>query len=256
MLLCIDISNADISVGLLRQEKVVAHWRLESHGGRTSDEYSLQLHLLLAQQRIAAQEIDGMVLASVVPALTPVWTALGERLLGKSPLVVGAGIKTGLQIRREAPRQLGADRVANAVAARALHPCPLVVVDFGSTTTFDVLGTDGAYLGHVIAPGLAMSAAALSRDTAQLPVAVLQRPPRVIGRNTIESIQSGLVFGFVGLVEGVVSRLQAEQETPMQVIATGPQAQLIVAETDVFDALEPWLTLTGLRLIWEMNAPV
>ncbi len=253
MLMCVDIANTDISLALFQDEQVAAHWRLQTEAGRTADEYALQLRVLLAQARVAPGAISGMIIASVVPALTAVWAELGKRLTKQPPLVVGPGVKTGLQIRREAPRQLGADRVANAVAAKATYRCPLCVVDFGSTLTFDVLDSSGAYLGHIIAPGLAMSAAALDRDTAQLPLAALQRPEHLIGRNTSESMQAGLVFGFASLVEGIVQRLQGELGPDLGIIATGHHASLIMQETALPHTLNPWLTLQGLRLIWQMN---
>ena len=166
---------------------------------------------------------------------------------------MGAGVKTGLRIRREAPRQLGADRVACAVAAKTLLPGPLCIVDFGTATTFDALDENGDYVGHAIAPGLEMVAAALGQGTAQLPEVSLLRPERAIGRNTVEGMQAGLIFGYVGLVEGLGGRFRAELGSAMQVIATGRHAQLIAAETTLIQRIEPALVLEGLRTIWELN---
>jgi type III pantothenate kinase len=253
MLLCIDIANTDTTLGLFDARRLAATWRLATVATRTIDEYGLQVEALLARQNVPAAALAGVVLASVVPGLTPLWQALGRGLYGIEPLVVGAGVRTGLRIRTETPRQLGADRVANAVAAKSLCDGPVCVVDFGAATTFDALAANGDYLGHAIAPGLAMSASALSAGAAQLPEVALARPAQVIGRNTVESMQAGLIFGYVGLVEGLVGRFRAALGAEMRVIATGQHADLIAAETAVIERVEPWLTLAGLRLIWEMN---
>ncbi len=253
MLLCIDIANTDSTLGLFEDRRLLATWRLATVVTRTIDEYGLQIEALLSKQGVQPASLDGVVLASVVPGLTPLWQALSKQVFATEALVVGAGVKTGLRIRTEAPRQLGADRVANAVAAKSLFDGPVCVVDFGTTTTFDALAANGDYLGHAIAPGLAMSAAALSAGAAQLPEVALTRPSHVIGRNTVESMQAGLVFGYVGLVEGLVGRFRAVLGAGMQVVATGQHAGLIAAETSVIERVEPWLTLEGLRLIWAMN---
>ncbi len=253
MLLCTDIANSDITLGLFSGQRLLATWRLAADASRTEDEYGLQVEALLAKRGAYISELEGVVIASVAPALTPIWQAVSKALLGAEPLVVGAGVKTGLRIRTEAPRQLGADRVANAVAAKALLGGPVCVVDFGTATTFDALAANGDYLGHAIAPGLTMAATALSAGTAQLPEVALIRPQQAIGRNTVESVQAGLIYGFVGLVEGLVGRFQAVLGEGTHVIATGQHADLIAAETRVIERVEPWLTLEGLRLIWEMN---
>ncbi len=263
MLVCIDIANTDITLGLFEGARLLGTWRLAADTARTEDEYGLQVRSLLAAMpaHLAAQEsphelpaaLEGAIVASVVPGLTPVWQAVCRQALRLEPLVVGAGLRTGLRLRTENPRQLGADRVANAVAAKALFGGPACVVDFGTTTTFDALDANGDYLGHAIAPGLMMAAAALSARAAQLPEVALVRPPQVIGRNTVESMQAGLLYGYVGLVEGLVERFRGVLGEGTRVIATGQHAELIAAETRVIERLEPWLTLAGLRLIWEMN---
>ena len=251
MLLCIDVANTDTTLGLFAGSRLAHTWRLASDAGRTEDEYLLQVQALLAG--VVAEPLEGAIVASVVPALAPTWQTICRKELEVEPLIVGAGVKTGLRIRTEAPRQLGADRVANAVAAKALFGGPACIVDFGTTTTIDALAANGDYLGHAIAPGLAMAAAALSAGAAQLPEVSLARPAQVIGRNTVESIQSGLVFGYVGLVEELVRRFRAELGEETRVIATGRDADLLAAETGIIERVEPWLTLVGLRLIWEMN---
>ncbi len=253
MLLCIDIANQDVTLGVFSGENLLAHWRLETQVGRTADEYNLQLRSLFARDALEIGGLKGAIIAGVVPSLTPVWVAVCKQVLRIAPMVVGPGIKTGLRIRREAPRLLGADRVANAVAAKRLFSDPICIVDFGSTSTFDALDGNGDYVGHAIAPGLEMAVAALSQGAAQLPDVMLARPDRVIGRNTVESMQAGLIFGYVGLVEGLVERFRSELGEAMYVIATGQKASLIAQETRVIERVEPWLTLVGLRLIWEMN---
>lgn len=253
MLLCLDIANTDTTLGLFDERRLIATWRLATATTRTSDEYGLQVEALLARQSVQSGALMGVVLASVVPGLTALWQGLCKELFGLEALAVGAGVKTGLRIRTETPRLLGADRVANAVAAKALFDGPVCVVDFGAATTFDAIAANGDYLGHAIAPGLAMSAAALRAGAAQLPEVALARPAQAIGRNTVESMQAGLIFGYVGLVEGLVARFRAVLGAETHVIATGHYAGLIAAETSAIERVEPWLTLAGLRLIWEMN---
>lgn len=253
MLLCVDIANADITLGLFADEDLVATWRLSSETRRTEDEYGLQVVGLLAQQGYKPADLHGASIACVVPPLLPVWQSVCRRLLATEALVVGPGVKTGLRIRTQSPHLLGADRVANAVAAKALFGGPLCIVDFGTTTTFDALAANGDYLGHAIAPGLEMAATALSAATAQLPEVILARPPSPIGRNTVESIQAGLFFGFVGLVEGLVARFRAELGPATRVVATGRLAPLLAPELPPIEHIEPWLTLHGLRRLWTLN---
>jgi type III pantothenate kinase len=191
--------------------------------------------------------------ASVVPPLTGIFEKLSRRYFGRSALVVGDSIDAGVRIRYDNPAEVGADRVVNAVAACHRYGSPACVVDFGTATTFDALSAEGDYLGGAIAPGIGIAAEALFQRTAKLPRIDLVRPPAVIGKNTVQSMQSGLLFGYVGLVEGIVDRFRAELGPDMQVIATGGLAPLIAAETEIIDAVDPWLTLEGLRLIWGMN---
>lgn len=253
MLLCVDIANTTISLGVFHGRNLLATWRLSSDTSRTEDEYVLQLLALLQNRGWRAADLEGIALASVVPALGGVWKRASKELLDIEPLVVGAGVKTGLRIRTEAPRHLGADRVANAVAAKEMFGGPACIVDFGTALTLDGLSESGEYLGHAMAPGLDLALAALSAAAAQLPDVALAHPTHAIGRNTVESMQAGLIFGYVGLVEGLVGRFRQELGAEMRVIGTGRRVELIAAETDVIDFVEPSLTLQGLRLIWEMN---
>ncbi|NIM92750.1 MAG: type III pantothenate kinase [Anaerolineales bacterium] len=254
MLFAIDIGNTNITLGLYQGEDLVRAWRLATVHERMPDEYGLQLLGLIDHAEYAARDIDASVIASVVPPLTGTFLQACEDYLNQKPLVIDAGVRTGLQIRYEDPKHaLGADRVADAVAVQHLYGTPACVVDFGTATTFDAIASDGTYLGGAIAPGIGIAADALFQRTAKLPRVELAKPPSVIGRNTVRAIQSGLIYGYVGLVEGVVERFRNELGADMKVIGTGGLASLIAAETPVLQILAPWLTLDGLRIIWEMN---
>jgi len=252
-LLAIDVGNTYITLGVFRGEKLIAHWTIGTHRERTADEYAVLLGSLFAQRGLTLSEIEHSVLGCVVPPLLSTFQEIGRRHLGGSPLVVGPGVKTGLQIRTDNPREVGADRVANALAARRLYGTPAIVIDFSTATTFDAVSREGDYLGDAIAPGLGIAADALFRQTAKLPRVELTAPASAIGRNTEESIQSGLIFGYVGLVEGMVERFRQELGQDTRVIATGEHAALIAQHTRVIQAVDPNLTLVGLRLIYELN---
>lgn len=254
MLLAIDIGNTNITLGLYKGDELTSAWRLATVHERMPDEYGLQLLGLLEQADCTVDEIEATVLASVVPPLTTTFLQACQQYLHQKPLVVDAGIRTGLQIRYEDPKHaLGADRVADAVAVQKLYSVPACVVDFGTATTFDAISAKGEYLGGAIAPGIGIAADALFQRTAKLPRVELTSPPSVIGRNTVHAIQAGLVYGYVGLVEGIVARFRTELGEEMTVIGTGGLVSLIAAETDVIHHQAPWLTLDGMRLIWEMN---
>jgi type III pantothenate kinase len=197
--------------------------------------------------------LTGAVLASVVPPLTSTFLQACDKYLGRKPLVVDAGVKTGVRIRYEDPKAVGADRVADAAAVQKLYGGPACIVDFGTATTFDAISAEGDYLGGAIAPGIGIAAEALFHRTAKLPRVDLQRPPTAIGRNTVHAIQSGMLFGYAGLVEGMVARFRKELGSGTKVIGTGGLAELVAAETPVIEILAPWLTLEGLRIIWELN---
>jgi len=253
MLLTIDIGNTNLTLGLYRGEERVAAWRLATAHERMPDEYGLQLLGLLEHAGCAPGDIDGIILASVVPPLTGALVQACDTYLGRRPLVVDAGVKTGVRIRYEDAKGVGADRVVDAAAVQKMYGGPACVVDFGTATTFDAITAEGDYLGGAIAPGIGIAAEALFQRTAKLMRVDLARPPAAIGRNTVHAIQSGLLFGYVGLVEGMVARFRKELGPEMKVIGTGGLVDLIAAETDVIQIKAPWLTLDGLRLIWEMN---
>ena len=253
MLLAIDIGNTNITLGLYRGSDLTAAWRLATVHERMPDEYGLQLLGVLEHGKCRPEEIQGGVLGSVVPPLTRTITQACKEYLHFEPLTVTAGVRTGVRIRLEDPKAVGADRVADAVAVQQLYGGPACVVDFGTATTFDAISEEGDYLGGAISPGIGIAADALFERTAQLPRIDLVRPPSVIGRNTVQAMQSGLLFGYVGMVEGMVARFRERLGKGMKVIATGGLADIIAAETDVLEHLAPWLTLDGLRLIYHLN---
>ncbi len=253
MFLAIDIGNTNLTLGLYRGETLTAAWRLATVHERMPDEYGLQLLGLVRHAGVAPGDILGGALASVVPPLTGTILTACKKYLGLKPLVVDAGVKTGVRIRYEDPRAVGADRVVDAAAVQQLYGGPACIIDFGTGTTFDAISADGDYLGGAIAPGIGIAAEALFQRTAKLPRVDLARPPAAIGRNTVHALQSGLVFGYVGLVEGMVERFRAELGPAMKVVGTGGLAELIAPETDVIQIQAPWLTLDGLRIIWNMN---
>jgi type III pantothenate kinase len=228
-------------------------WRLATDHERMQDEYGIQIVGLLEHAGYQPEDIHGVALASVVPPLTGTFLQACENYIHQQPLVVDAGVKTGVSIRYEDPKAVGADRVVDAAAVHHLYGGPACVVDFGTATTFDAISTEGDYLGGAIAPGIGIAAEALFLRTAKLPRVELSRPPSVIGRNTVHAMQSGLLFGYVSLVEGMVDRFRSELGPEMKVIGTGGLAEIIAAETEVIQIIAPWLTLDGLRLVWEMN---
>ena len=254
MLLAIDIGNTNITLGLYRDAELLQAWRLATMHDRMPDEYGLQLLGLLELSGLNRDDLKAVALASVVPPLTSNFQQVCRSYLDIDPFVVDAGVKTGLQIRYEDPKNaLGADRVVDAVAVLHFHGGPACVVDFGTATTFDAISVDGEYLGGAITPGVGISADALFQRTSKLPRVDIARPPSVIGRNTVHAIQSGLLYGYVSLVEGMVERFRAELGQEMKVIGTGGLAPLIAEETKAIEILAPWLTLDGLRLVWELN---
>jgi type III pantothenate kinase len=253
MLFCIDIGNTNVVLGVYEEDELLHHWRVATDDRKMPDEYAVLLLELFAYNDVALADIDGVVMASVVPPLTGVFQEVCQATFGCRPLIVDAGVKTGVRVRYDNPREVGADRVTNAVAACRLYGGPACIVDFGTATTFDAISREGDYLGGAIAPGVHISAEALYRFTAKLPRIELARPPAAIGRNTVQSMQSGLLFGYVGLVEGMVARFRKELGPDMRVIGTGGLAPLIAGETKAIQVVDPWLTLKGLRFIWELN---
>lgn len=253
MLLTIDVGNTNLTLGLYEGDQLVRHWRLATDHTRMPDEYGLQFLGLLENAGRSIQDLTGISLASVVPPLTMRVVQACREYLRQEPLVVDAGIKTGIKIRYEDPRAVGADRVCDAVAVMKLYGGPACVVDFGTATTFNAITREGEYLGGAITAGVNLAAEALYTHAAKLPRIDLQRPPSVIGRNTVHAMQSGLLFGYVSMVEGMVSRFRAELGDDMKVVATGGLAEVVAKETPVIQHIAPWLTLDGLRILWELN---
>ncbi|NPV86907.1 MAG: type III pantothenate kinase [Anaerolineae bacterium] len=253
MLLVIDIGNTNITLGLYKAKTLSARWRLATDHQRMPDEYGMQMISLLQHVGYRYQRLEGICMASVVPPLTSRLAQACAHYLNRDPLIVDDEVKTGINILYEDPKAVGADRIVDAVAVKHLYSVPACVVDFGTATTFDALDREANYLGGAIAPGITVAAEALVQRTAKLPRVDLQRPPSVIGRNTVHAMQSGLLFGYVAMVEGMLTRFREILGEEMKVIATGGLAEIVAQETTCFDIIAPWLTLDGLRIIWEMN---
>jgi type III pantothenate kinase len=253
LLLTIDAGNTNTVLGVHRGAELVTHWRLTTRREQTADEYGILVRNLFAASGLDPQKIVGVALASVVPPLTSVLVTLSRQYLGQDPLVIEPGVRTGMPILYEPPSDVGADRIVNGVAALAAYGGPVIVVDFGTATTFDVVTKKGEYAGGVICPGVGISADALFQRAARLPRVDIRKPAQVIGRSTVASIQSGLYFGYAAMVEGIIARIRAELGEPARVVGTGGLAEALAADIPSLEAVDPVLTLTGLRLIWERN---
>ena len=253
MLLAIDIGNTATTLGVFEDEELRATWNIATNIHRMVDEHAALLLNLLQHESLDASDIKAIALCSVVPPLITTFGELSQRYFHLSPLVVGAGIKTGVRIRMDNPKEVGADRIVDAAAAHHLYGGPVIIVDLGTATTFDVVSEEGDYLGGAISPGITTAAEALFTRAAVLPRIELARPKHVIGTNTITAMQSGIVFGYVALIEGMVTRIQKELGKKAKVVATGGYAALLAKETSVIDMVNPDLTLIGLRLIYLMN---
>ena len=255
MLLAIDVGNTNITLGVFEGQDLKSTWRLATDPRRLADEYGLLLSNLLPLKGVNPEHLTGACICCVVPPLTPTFQEMCETYFKVSPLIVSTGVKTGVSVLYDTPRDVGADRIADAVAALRLYGGPVIVVDFGTATVFDAISRDGKYVGGALAPGINVAAEALFLSTSQLRRVELTAPKSAIGQNTAASLQSGLLLGHVGLVEGMVARFRKELGQEARVVATGGLAQVIAKETDVFDDINLDLTLTGLRIIYEMNTP-
>lgn len=256
MLLAIDVGNTHTVMGVFQEENLLVDWRVATDRTATEDELAVLLRSFFAAESISFSQIMGICISSVVPSLARALTILGEKYFHKTPLFVGPGMKTGLTIRYENPKEVGADRIVNAVAALRRYGGPLVIVDFGTATTFCVVSAQGEYLGGIISPGVGISAEALFRAAAKLPRVEISEPKEVIGRTTTGSIQSGLVYGFAGQIDGIVERIWQELGEKTKVVATGGLASLLAPQTRTITQVDPLLTLEGLRLLYQRNRDI
>lgn len=253
MLLAIDIGNTNVTLGVFRDEELAVTWRWATDSERTADEYAALLSGLLPKAGIEFSSVNDVVLCSGVPPLVTTFQELCGRYFGTAPLVVGAGIKTGIRVMYENPRDVGADRIADAVAAHRVYGGPAIVVDCGTATVLDAITAEGDYLGGAIAPGIQISVDALAARASLLRRVELIAPPQAIGRNTPQSMQSGVIFGYVGLVEALVTRFKTEMEGDPKVLGTGGLIDIVSRESEAFDVVDKDLTLHGLRIIHELN---
>jgi type III pantothenate kinase len=253
MLLVIDVGNTNIVFGLYQEKKLIIHWRIETDKERTEDEYAVLLKGLLSLHDLKFEDIKDVVISCVVPPLSPIIENLCRKYFSVVPLAIGPGIKTGIPILYDNPKEVGADRIVNAVAAYEKYGGPLIVVDFGTATTFDAVSQKGEYMGGVIAPGIGISMEALFEKTAKLPKVELVMPDTVIGRDTVSSMQSGAIYGYAGLVDRIVEEMKKELGEKVYVVATGGLVELIAPQSKTIKEVNPFITLEGLRIIFEKN---
>lgn len=254
MLLTVDVGNSTIVIGVFEGDQLTHHWRLSSSPKRTADELAAVLAGVLDLDGLRlARQMDGLIVGSVVPGVTETWQEIAERYLKVVPVFLEPGVRTGIALRHDNPRDLGADRIANAVAAQALYHGPAVVVDFGTAISFDVLDHDGNFIGGAIAPGVTTSRDGLVEHAARLPTVDIVAPRSPIGHSTVSALQAGLVYGFAGMVDGLVQQMIEELGPGVTAVATGGVAPAVLTACRTLDHHDPWLTLKGLRLIWERN---
>jgi type III pantothenate kinase len=255
MLLAIDVSNTTIKAGAFRGDAIVADWRIATERHRLADEYGMLLLSLFERGGVSARDVSGVSISCVVPPLRAVFEQMARRYLGSEPLIVGPATPLGMRLLVDNPLEVGADRVVNTLATHRLHGGPAITIAFGTATVFDCVSAEGDYLGGAIAPGMVVALESLTRTAAQLYQVELSRPPRAAATNTVHQLQAGMVFGYAGLVEGLVGRLKREiapEGTPVKVIATGGLAEVVAPETKAIDLVDAQLTLQGLRIAYEL----
>ncbi|AMM91269.1 type III pantothenate kinase [Peribacillus simplex] len=253
MIFVLDVGNTNTVLGVYDEDILKYHWRIETSRHKTEDEYGMVIKSLLQHEGLSFDQFDGIIISSVVPPIMFALERMCKKYFGIKPLIVGPGIKTGLNIKYENPREVGADRIVNAVAGIQEYGSPLIIVDFGTATTYCYINEDKQYMGGAIAPGINISTEALYSKAAKLPRIEISRPEGIIGKNTVSAMQAGILFGYVGQVEGIVNRIKAQSNLEPTVIATGGLATLIANESTVIDVVEPFLTLKGLQLIYKRN---
>jgi len=255
MILVLNAGNSNIALGIFEQDKLKHHWRMETNRHKTEDEYAMQVKAFFSHIQIAFEHIKGIIISSVVPPIMYVLEEMCRKYFHIKPLIVGPGVKNGLNIKYENPREVGADRIVNAVAAIEEYggKSPLIVIDFGTAITYCYINEKGDYLGGAIAPGIAISTEALYARASKLPRIEITRPSNVIGKNTISAMQAGIIFGFVGQVEGIVSRMKENSKSEPLIVATGSLAKIIANETTMIDIVDDLLTLKGLHVIYKRN---
>jgi len=253
MLLAIDIGNTNVVLGVFDKEKLVENWRVGTNTRITPDEYAMIFKDLFGFAGLAFNQIQGVIISAVVPPLLPVMMEMSRKYFRIEPMVVTHELKTGVTIRSDNPKEVGADRIVNAAAAYKLYGGPIIIVDFGTATTFCAVTKNGEYLGGAICPGVKISAEALFQQASRLPRVELVRPPSVIGSDTISAMQAGIIYGYAGLVDGIVERMKKELSSDTRVVATGGLAELVSPETKTIQEIKPHLTLEGLRLLYDVN---
>ena len=255
MLLVLDIGNSNIVMGAYDGAKLLRHWRISTDRQKTGDEYGILINELFHYQGLSLSDIQAIIISSVVPPLVVPLRKMCERYFHIRPLIVGPGIRTGIRLNYENPRSIGADRIVNVIGAHEQYGGPLIVIDIGTATTFDIVAENGDFLGGVIAPGLGSSAEALFQQAAQLPRIELVPPKTVVCRSTIQGMQAGIIYGYVGQIDAIVRRIKAELAMEMKVVATGGFARMVAKESQTIDKVDHFLTLTGLRVLYERNLP-
>lgn len=254
MVLVIDVGNTNIVVGVYKGKELKYHWRMATSRQKTEDEWAMAIKALFEHENVSFHSIGGIIISSVVPPIMFALEQMCRKYFRIKPMVIGPGIKTGLNIKYDNPKEVGADRIVNAVAAIGLYGSPLVIVDFGTATTYCYINAERQYMGGAIAPGISISTEALYNRASKLPRIEITKPAHVLGKNTVHAMQAGIFYGYVGQVDGIVNRIKAQSDVEPTVIATGGLASLIASEAESIDIVEPFLTLKGLQMIYEKNA--